>query len=177
MVLISSCGIFRHVKKDKQSINSDSSFYKSGWSVYTDTGKTITREIIDTIAVSPELKVIKNFKLKPLPEGLTFPGFVDALAHLDTAMVSLSLDYDTLQNSIRVIVNKRKEILPVKADRTIIVLNGISAIQKSNEATRVINERTTNNKDIKPDVRWMWFLTGLLILIAIVLFIFYRKRS
>src|SRR3972149_5060409 len=96
MVLISSCGIFRHVKKDRQSINSDSSFYKSGWSVYTDTGKTITHEIIDTAAISPELRVIKNFKLKPLPEGLTFPGFVDVFGHLSSAIVSLSLDYDTI---------------------------------------------------------------------------------
>lgn len=175
-LIVSSCGVFRNVTKDSHAASSDSISAETIYKSVIDTGKTIINETIDTTVTSPAVTINKDFPLNAFPEGQKFPGFINAVFELDTAMVDLKLHYDTLSNSIRVTGIKRLELIPVKLHRTKAIYNGKSKYSTVFKKTEVSKEEVTTAKEIDHDNTWMWACAGLLVVIALVLFLFYKFR-
>jgi hypothetical protein len=170
-MMISACSIFHSVKSSSQSHSRDSLVKTVAHEVSIDTGTVKTRETTDFVYESPAFSAKKLFPVdtKDLVKKLS-----TSLFRLDTAMVDVTVGYDTLSKTLNIDVHKRPEQASGHTEKTTEEKKGLSVKKDLDQKTQVKEKTATAQSEKKPDYSWILWLVKIVAALFLVLYI-YKK--
>ena len=169
---LTSCGLFKKVSTETHRSQSKTKTDSTYSSTTRDLSKTTITEKVDTVAKTPETRIIAE-----KPATIDSTGIISAV--LDSLMVKVKVSYDKLTNSVSFDVLKRTEDVPVKLDRVTV----IEADVKSESKGAVKKQAKSDVKDKVKVSEPKWgviftvFSVVILFFVALWLFIKYKIKT
>jgi|GEM_PF-1578920 len=140
----------------------------------TDTGTVTTKEVTTTSFLSGPLIATKAFEI---PRFDLLKSLSSNLYRLDSAMLDISVGYDTLKNALVINAHKRPEQTQQRTERTTTERKGITKEETQKQNTRDKEKKESKQTESKPDYSWMWWLVGIIGILFLILYLWNKISS
>lgn len=159
-VTLSGCGLFKRVSTYIESHRKDSLEKINTVGTKTDKSKIVITEKIDTAIKVPGYSQAGEWKINNDSEGKKFPGFQTPSITLDSTLTTVKLTYDSLTNSVKVLVTAKDQLVKAIQEKRTEIFNDIREDTKSKKEVKVKTQDKVKDKQSKPDYWWIAWVIG-----------------
>lgn len=173
-ILLSGCGLFKSVNKQKQSSSTETELRtsKDSTSVTIDKSVTTIREITDTTVVIPARSVSQATVINK-------DSLVKGVDAIKSDLVDVKLLLDPLTGVLTALATVKQQYVPVKINKVTTTENNVSTNVNTKEATlnKTETKQSSSSKKKEPAKMGIW-LIAFGVLVAVVLVIgWIRKKT